>query len=357
MAGATAAAINAALSLIIASAPRMQFRTDVIGLSLVGVEYGQGANCVVPVKISGRTTAGAHPEGDEVESGDYSTHTRKQAVLPWGEYRATALVTGLAEAITASGGYASGNLVMEEISDALDELAVALGADFYAGDHAATPPELAGAALAVDSSDDNFAGIDTGVYPTWSAGEATVASASLTVAWIRENLFRPIKDATGRPPVFVLTTGALMDRLKALLGENAETVTTVMVNGMKVEVEQNFGATAIRVDGVPFIEDRHCTSGTMYAFGQDAVKFWQLRKPLDADATPAEIQQAILELTKVDVPVSEVEAQIRALNSAARIVPTIEALAKTGDSRKFLISVKGQLAWKRRNATAKATIT
>lgn len=359
MAGATAAAINAALSLILLSAPEMQFRTDVIGLALIGVEPGQGANCVVPVKIDGRNTAGAHAEGDDIESGDFSTHVRKQATTSWAEYRALASVTGLAEAVAASGGYAGGgDLVVEEIRDAVEELAVKLGTHFYSGNHLATPPELAGAALAVDGSDDNFAGVDTGDYPSWKAGEATVASASLTIAWIRENLFRPVKNATGRNPEFVLTTGALMDQLKALIGANAEVVTVLTTTGGgKVEIAQDFGATAIRVDGVPFIEDRHCTSGTMYAFGQGAVRFRQLRKPLDADATPAEIQQAILQLTNMDIPVSQVEAMIKAMNGAAAIVPTIEVLGKTGDSRKFLVGVKGQLAWKRRNATAKAVIT
>lgn len=358
MAGATAAAINAALSLILFGSPEMQFRTDVIGLALIGVEPGQGANCVVPVKIDGRNTAAPHAEGDDAESGDYSTHTRKQATTEWAEYWSFALVTGKAEAIAASGGYAGGNLIAEEVRDALNELSVKLGAHFYAGNHLATPPELAGAALAVDGSDDNFAGIDTGDYTSWKAGEATVASASLTVAWIRENLFRPVKNSTGRNPEYVTTTGALMDQLKALIGANAEVVTTITTSGGgKVEIAQDFGATAIRIDGVPFVEDRHCTAGTMYAWGRDAVKFRQLRKPLDADATPAEIQQAILQLTNQDIPLSMVETMIRAMNGATTIVPTIEALAKTGDSRKFMIGVKGQLAWKRRNSLAKAVIT
>lgn len=359
MAGATASAISAALSLILFSAPERQFRTDVIALSLIGVEVGQGANCVVPIKIDGRNTAAAHAEGDTAESGDYSTHVRKQATLEWAEYWAHASVTGKSEAIAASGGYAGGgSLVMEEITDALTELGVKLGAHFYSGNHLATPPELAGAALAVDGSDDNFAGVDTGDYPSWKSGEATVASASLTVAWIRENLFRPVKDATGRNPEFCTTTGTLMDTLKALLGASAETVTTITTNGAgKVEIEQSFGTTGIRIDGVPFIEDRQCSSGVIYAWGRDAVRFRQLRKPVDADATPAEIQQAMLQLTGTDVPISQIEATIRAMNESRAIIPNIEVLAKTGDSRKFMITVKGQLAWKRRNAMAKAIIT
>ena len=358
MAGATLSAISAAISLILMNAPTAQYRTDVIGLALLPVRMGQGANCVAPIKISGRTTAGAHAEGDDVDSGDFSTNVRKQSTLNWGEYWALASVTGKSAAVAASGGYAGGgNLIMEELNDALEELGSKLGADFYAGDHTATPPELAGCALAIDGSDDDFGGVDTGVYTSWKAGEATVATASLTLDWIRSNLFRPVKNATGANPEYVLVDGATMDVLKSKFAGNVEAVTTIIVAGMKVDVIQDLGATGIRLDGVPFIEDRHCTANTMYAFGRGAAHVEQLREPIDANASAAEIQEALLQLTGQSIQLSEVERMIMAANQSPRLVVTVEALAKTGDSRKFMLTLKLQVAWKRRNATAKATLT
>jgi len=200
-------------------------------------------------------------------------------------------------------------------------------------------------------------GVDTGVYTSWKAGEATVATASLTLDWIRSNLFRPVKNATGANPEYVLVDGATMDVLKSKFAANVEAVTTIIVAGMKVDVIQDLGATGIRLDGVPFIEDRHCTANTMYAFGRGAAHVEQLREPIDANASAAEIQEALLQLTGQSIQLSEVERMIMAANQSPRLVVTVEALAKTGDSRKFMLTLKLQVAWKRCNATAKATLT
>ena len=354
----TKAALSAALSLIAGPGITDQFRRDLVTLTLFGFEPGRGENCTWEVKGSGRNTAAAHAEGDDAESGDYSTHTRKRATLNWAEYWAHAKLSGLSEAVAANGGYAGGNLLMEEITDAIDELAVVLGQHAYSGNHAASPPQLAGAALAIDASDDNFAGIDTGDNTWWAAGEQTGTLATYTLADIRTKLFRPIKDATGRLPEFVTTTGAIMDTLMTRFDESALTeISRIRTAGGEFDIQATFGQRAVALDGVPFIEDRHCTAGTMYGWHSQFVKVRQLRKAVDQGATTAEVQAALKMLTGVDIPLPAVAEQLRAMNGQRGLVPNIEILGKTGDSRKVMITVKAQLAWKRRNAFAKLTLS
>jgi len=359
MAGVTKAALSAALALLITDGVTDQFRRDVMLLPLLGVVPGQGENCTWTVKGSGRNTAAAHAEGDDAESGDYSTHTRLRGTLSWAEYWAHAKVSGLSMAVAANGGYANGGLLMEEITDAIDELAVKLGEHCYSGNHGATPPELAGAARAIDSSDDNFAGIDTGDNTWWAAGENTVASlANVTINDIRTKVFRPVKDATGRLPEFVTTTGTVFDVLASKIDEKSTVnIVRTVGAGQDIDIAAQFGQRAIAIDGVPIIEDRHCTALTMYAWHSRFVKISQLRSPVDQGVTTAEIQAAIKMLTGVDVPLNQIEARIRALNNSPGLVPNVEALAKTGDSRKIMITVKAQMKWFRRNAFAKLTFS
>ena len=76
----------------------------------------------------------------------------------------------------------------------------------------------------------------------------------------------------------------------------------------------------------------------------------------DGPLSDAEVRAAIKDLTGVDISVDEVQARIRAMNGSGGLVPMIDMLAKTGDSRKFMVTVKAQIAWKRRNAFAKVLL-
>lgn len=356
MAGITKAALSAGLNLLLGPGMTDQFRRDTVALTLIGAEPGAGENCVVNVKGDGRNTAGAHSEGEDVEDADFSTHGRFKSTVNWGEYWALAKLSGLSEAVAANGGYVGGDVMQEELTDAIDELAVKLGAHVYSGNSGATPPQLAGAARFIDSSDDNFGGIDTGDNTWWSASEQTITGTP-TLEGIRTKLFRPVKDATGRLPEFVTLDGTSWDAMQSLFDANGEVVHTITTTAAgTVDIQASFGQTAYKLDGVPFVEDRHATASTLYAWQSRFVKIRQLRKPVDSGATPAEIQTVMKALTGVDISVDEVMARIRAVNQARGLMPMIEALAKTGDSRKFMVTVKAQLAWKRRNAFAKVLL-
>lgn len=353
----TKSAINAALSIIAGPGMANQLRRDIVTLSLLGVKPGIGANCTWNVKAAARTTAAPHAEGADFSS--FSTDTRLQATLNWAEYAETAKLSGLSEAVAIAGGYAGGNLLMEELKDAVDSLAVKLGQHTYAGNHAASPTELAGAALAIDESDDNFAGIDTGDNTWWAAGEDTGGLTTFALSDLRTKLHRPVKDATGRNPGFVTTTGAIMDALQTRFDEAALTrhVQKISVNGVVIDTLATFGQEAVMLDGVPYLEDRHCTANTLYAWTPEYVEVRQLTRPVDPKTNVTEIAEAMKALTGVEIPMDQLAARIRSMNASNALMPRIDALARTGDARKFAVTVKAQLAWLRRNAFAKLTLS
>lgn len=357
MATLTRADISAAISLILQDMMVDQFRRDLILPHLLVVKPGRGESLNWNPKFTGRTAGGAYAEGADMADGDFDSHERARATLQWAAYRAGAKISGLAMAASAD-GYAGaaemgGDLFDEELTDAIDKIALDLGTDFYAGDETASPVELAGAARAVDSTLTPFAGLAVGTYAEWVGGENSIATTALSFDQIRTKLFRPVKDASGRLPDFVTTTGTIMDAIKALFDDKAEVVNEVRVNGVMIDIKKAAGAEAVMLDGVPFIEDRYCTASTLHAWTARDVEIIQLpaKRP---NRDPQRIVEAIKALTGADLTVNDVEMRLR---RGGVIVPTIEMLAQTGDAYKAMVKVYLQLKWRRRNSHAKLVLT
>src|SRR5690606_722103 len=116
--------------------------------------------------------------------------------------------------------------------------------------------------------------------------------------------FRPVKDSVGTDPEFVTVPGALMDALKDVLGDKAETIQQVRTNARgAIDITAATGARAVSIDGVPFIEDRHCTASTMYAWHSRFVEIRQV-PAVKNRRDPNRIVAAMKALTGVDVDVS-----------------------------------------------------
>jgi hypothetical protein len=353
MATLALADVSAALTILLMQPMTDQFRRDVPILSLLSVTTGKGANCNWKAKFEARTAGGAYAEGADMADGDFDSHDRAQAVLNWGQYRKGAKVSGLNVAAHASEG---GEIMDEEIRDAIDDLAKDLGTDVYAGDPAASPVELAGAALAIDSAAGTFAGLASSTYADWLGNESSLADADLSVSNLRAELLRPIKDSCGRNPDFITCDGALFDRMLDVLGDKAETIQIVNTVRGKVDIAQAAGARALSIDGVALVEDRHCTASTFYGWSSRDVEIVQL--PAAAPKIdPAGIAAAIKEMTGADVNVDDVNQALAALRQPGALRPAIEFLSKTGDSYKAQVKVYAQMKWKRRNSHGKLTIT
>lgn len=354
MAVLTRADVAGVLNLTFGDTMYDQFRRDVTLPHFLDVKPSGNTICTWKTKFDTRTAGGAYNEGADMAAGDYDAYTRVPASLNWSEYRTGAQVSGLAQAVNAAngGGLYGGDLFMAEVADAIDELAVIYSAALYSGNPGASPVELAGAALAVDGSAGTFATIATATYPDWVSTEASIAGALLSKKTIRENLLSPIKFASGHRPLFVTVPDDLWDQIKSLADEGATDIKEIQYNGEMLDIMAITGTTGVSIDGVPFINDRHATSGTMYAFNP---RFMHIEQVPSAINSPARLVQNVKALTGVDVTIQEVEARLRRM--AGRLQPTVEILAQTGDAYKAQVKVYSQVAWTRRDAHGKLTVT
>lgn len=355
MAGATLTGVSAFLNLVYGQGVTETLRRDAILPNVIPVRPMANSSATWRVKIGARNTAAAKAQGYAVQSSDYSTDTRLQAILAWAHYEAYASVTGTAQRIAAANSAYNGmpNLIDEEVSDAAKELAVKISADCYAGDVTATPVQVAGVAAAIDSTG-TYAGIDPSTYTTWVSGEDTsLTTTTVTLDAIRRLLFRPVKNATGRRPDMVTLPGNLHDIVAGLVDPSARLLKQINSPLGQVDLA-SMGFTGFMLDGVPFVEDRHATSNSMYAWTLDECEFQQV-PPDWTSMDPGQIAGIVKEMTGQTIPLDLITSTMEA--SRKRLSFQINALAKDGDSTKLHLVGDFQLCIKRRNAFAKLTIS
>lgn len=351
--------IAAALNVVLADVNADQFRRDSVLLNLLAIGPAAGPALYVPIKVAARTAGGAYDGGADMGAGDFDSHVRLNYSIPWAGYRAGVLVSDEAMDIAASTPNAfGGSILADEIRDAISIVSTKFAAHLYSGNSAAVTPELAGAVTAVDSADDNLFGIDTGVYPSWKSGEDTIALASLTLASISAKLIRPVIDAKGRKPDFITCPGNAFDVIKGLVNSMADTVTEIRVGARGfVDIYAAVGASAVTVDGVPVIEDRHCTANTMYAWTADDVAIRYVPVAPE-NVTPAQLAAAVSDITGAYLSENDIQARLRAIASNGRLTPVLAPLAKDGSSNKLMVRVpQAQVQWKTRNGFAKLHLT
>lgn len=349
--------LSVVLNLIYADAIEEITRRDAVLPNLLQTEFEANSTCAWNVKIAARTTAGAKAEGYAVQSSDYESDTRVQASLAWAHYEAYAKVTGTAQRISAANGRLAGGgdgAIMEELSDAVNELAVKISQHTYSGSVAASPAQIEGLARAVDSTG-TYAGISQGTYADWASGENTHALASISVDAIRTKLLRPFKDNTGRYPRFAICPGNVFDAVAGLFDASTTIQTTTVQTAQMGTVDiGKMGFRGIMVDGVPIIEDRHCTANTMYALDDEKLSYRQV-PPVWTSYDPGQLQALVKQVTGKTIPLNEIEAALQ--RASRRLAVQINALAKDGDSTKLQVVLDCQLRLKARNAAAKLTFT
>lgn len=358
MAGATLTSISAFLNLVYGPGSVDQFRRDVILPNLIPTVYEANSTCTWRAKVAARNTAAAKAQGYEVQSSDFSTDTKLQATIAWAHYEAYASITGTAQRIAAAnGGSASlggGGEFEREMADAGEELAVKLSTHSYSGDYTATPVELAGLAQAVDSTG-TYAGLAQGTYSDWAATENTVATADLSVDKIRTLLFRGVKDATGKKPSVALCSGTIMDAIKALA--DSQTAVQIIATPFMGQVNiAQLGFDGVLVDGVPFLEDRHCTANTIYA--GDLAQLEYVQVPPDwLSMDPGQLAGMMKDITGKNIPADVIVKAITDAKVGRRMMAQINALSKVGDSTRVQLVLDAQLRLRRRNSWGKLTLT
>jgi hypothetical protein len=218
----------------------------------------------------------------------------------------------------------------------------------------ASPVELAGLAQAIDATG-TYAGLAPGSYPTWISAENTDTLANLTLDILRTKILRPYKDLNGVRPKFCVCPGAVMDKVFNLFDQSTRIVVQTVrgADGKMVDIGA-LGFTGVMVDGVPFIEDRHCTTGTIYAFDPDWVEYVQV-PPVWLSMDPGMLQSITQQVLGSMVPLDQIiEAQRQA---GSRLIAQINALGKLGDSTRIQLVLDAQLRVRRRQGAAKLTLS
>lgn len=369
MAATTLSDVSAALSLMLRPKITNQINNVAVLPYLLPIVKGEGKSLNWTAKFSGATDAVASAEGAARSSSDADDEIPVLASLNWATYDKTSSVTDLAQAAAGSNFNPESiqaigkDLLLGLVTDQTARIAKGIARDMYAGNPGASPVQLAGSALAIDSSG-TFAGIDPTTYTEWAAVENTAALASISFALIQDFL-TDIYDACGYLPEFITCPSAVFNAVKGLYVDyEAHAVREISLSsggGARGDeprvVKLSAGMRAVEVDQVPFVLDRHATAGTMYAYHTDYVRIHQLdpmQSILDGGAEAINDLFSRLAGRVIQLPRAQVEGMM-ARNTGLR--PHIKLLGDRGLSKEAVTAVFAQVEWKRRNAFGKFTWT
>lgn len=364
--------ISAALSLVLRPKLQTQINSVAVLPYLLPVVRGEGKSLNWTAEFTGAANAAASAEGVARSSSDADAEIEVGATLPWAQYDKVSSVSDLAQAAAGSNfnpesiGAIGRDLLLGRVGAQARRIALGIASDMYAGDPGATPPELAGAALAIDSSG-TFAGIAPGTYAEWAAVEDTGPLAALSFSVIRQ-FFTDIYDACGFMPEFVTVPSNVFNAVRDLYSDyEAHVMREITLsrgggaNGDEPRtVKLAAGMRAIEVDQIPFVLDKWATANTAYAWNTDFVAIHQLdplQSILDAGPNGEGIQELFRRLAdnpNITLPREQIEGMM-ARGQGLR--PHVKLLGDRGLSKEAVTAVFAQLEWKRRNAFGKYLFT
>lgn len=281
--------LTAVLAVVQDQAIQRAFRQDVVLPRLLRMEQGSGKNLAYSAKFSGRDTA--EYGANDMTAAKISSHSKLLAQLEWARLNTFGGVDNLAQAVAASYrgndriAAVDQDAIMEEIVDAVNEMAVKLSIDSYTGQHYAATTQISGATTMATLGDGGaattYAGIDsTGldVATEWQTPTATwdlntAVDGVLTDVAIREQLIRPFRNRNpnGRAPDFITINPTYWDMLlRSYTNKESVQIERVRVStGETVDLMADLGARALTIDGVPIIEDRHCPLAQVHAWSYE----------------------------------------------------------------------------------------
>jgi hypothetical protein len=295
---------------------------------------GEGKNVAWAAAFDG-AHAESFAEGSDVTS--FGSDKQAQALLSWGNYRATFSVSGLAMAAAATSRTPEGNLALwgRNMEDAATALASLINADIYAGNAA---NKIVGLDQAIGSIANTYAGIDrtNNDYAKWRPYLANAAgpAVALTMAQIRGDLAAIYKSSGSRPDV-ALCSPATLVAISSLFDPAREYTYTVM--GADGPITLDGGVGTIRFDGCQFMEDKDVVDGKIYYLNSRAVEI----EYLDMYAGKA---MEIAATEDIDIVALTDGAEDMMLGALA------EPLARTGDSDKAQLVIRLQVAVRQPNA-------
>ncbi|HYD02637.1 MAG TPA: phage major capsid protein [Phycisphaerales bacterium] len=359
------AAISAALSLVFPDRITNQINRKVVLPMLLPVVVGAGKVVAGTAKFTGATNAAASAEGVARSATDADQEVKVNWSEDWAQYDKVASVTDLAAAAVASNlnpgsvGARGADLLAGEVGDMGVRVMMGVASDMYGGDPGATPTELAGAALAIDSSG-TFQGINPATYTEWASTEASVALADISLEQIREDLLTPIYDACSEKPDLLTCPSNVFDKIRGLFSDREVTLRAITTARGTIKLQA--GIDAIELDGIPVVRDPQCTANTLYAWNTNYVQVEQLLPPelaaLFGADRPREALVDFLRMINDDPKLVIPDAVLDGLMARPNtLMPCVKVLGPRGLSTEAMVYIHAQLAWAKRSAFGKVLYT
>lgn len=364
--------VSAALSLVYGKQLATQINSAVPLLYLLPVKRGAGQNLNWTCEFSGAADATASAEGVARSNTDADDEQEVPASFQWAQYDKTSSVSDKAQAAAGTnmnpdsirGG--GGDLLLGRLAGQVRRLARGIARDLYAGDPAASPTQLAGAALAIDSAG-TFASINPVTFTEWVSVETTQTLASVSFDSLR-SFFTAIYDASGYYPEFCTCPSNVFNAIRALYSNfEAFVVNEVsLARGGGAEGEMPrvvkllAGMRAVQVDQIPIVLDKFATTNTLYAWNTNYVSLYEL--PFDPVRSvlargPEGVEELFRRIKQDNLLVLPREAVEGMVARGPGITPFVKVLGDRGLSSEAILAWFGQVAWQRRNCFGKIVFT
>jgi hypothetical protein len=131
--------------------------------------------------------------------------------------------------------------------------------------------ETVGLQEIVSQADDNFQGVDTGVYPVWAAGSVVDANGATLTDTLLEESLDEIDVVSGEQPDIIVTTHGVLRNYAASLKDNKRFSNTVTLKGGFKAVSIDTPAGSINV-----MRDRDVPNGYAFILNTSHLKLFVL---------------------------------------------------------------------------------
>lgn len=238
-----------------------QINRSVQFLKLVPIVQGEGKNVAWPVEKDGELVEN-YSEG--ADAANFGTTVQAQATLNWALYRANPKVTQLAMDAAGSSYQPEGNKALwgHELAKHSAGLAMKLNQECFSG--AGTGTLICGLDTAIGLDNNTYATIDRTQVAN-AFWKPTVIDPGVAYAPgfadMRDDM-RLVYEACGENPDMAFCAPAIFNYIGGLYDNTRREVTLVTTARGQVTLDKGF--TALELDGMMFIKERHATAAQIY---------------------------------------------------------------------------------------------
>lgn len=299
-------------------------------LRMIPIVPGAGQNCAWAVENSGQV---AENFSDGADASNFGSDGQAQALIVWGKVRSNFHVSGSARRVARSAQAGPGgirSLIGRNMVNSSAAVASKVNGQLFSG--LGTGDQLAGLDAAIGSASNTYASIDRSQGGNAYWRPTVVDPGVLTAPTFQQirNDRSNIYIASGFVPDIAIVEPLLFDKIGGLYDANRRYVQ--QVNTARGIVTLDAGFEGLELDGMVFIKDKDATANQIYYINSDFLEL-QYLPPDDGAMADAAI------VMKADDGYGATPLGIQCT-----------ALAKNGDSDRYMCLAELQLVVRRPNA-------